>query len=367
MERLLYFIASQIMIFGLPAVDLYIRATENVFLNTASEEATPAEDLGNILLAPAQYLLDGYYAYKIFEGGKEKVFLRERFDYKKNFFLNASISIFSAPFLTPHGVLIKGFAYLSEETRERHRTLVKELHERAAVDNTLYLRSLGVPLPPKGFRQELLIAQNFKRRPGDENHLKEEKEALKEISVLLKEEGITYFADCGTCLGAYRYGGVIPWDNDVDIAILQPDFKRTKQALSKLNPDLYQVQDWSSRGRRDSYLKVYVKNTGSLIDIYCYAIDPETKTLTYIISGEENIFLPEQWKERERRYIAPISFDMIFPLKIAILDDIEVPVPNRTEAYLQVRYGENISPCHIFDEQENRYVKDLTHPYWSQG
>lgn len=367
MERLLYFIASQIMIFGLPAVDLYIRITENVFLNTASEEASPIEDLGNFLLAPAQYLLDGYYAYKIFENGKEKVFLRERFDYKKDFIQNTALSLILAPFLTPHGLVIKGIAYLSEDARIRHEAIQEELSRPEVADNNFYIRSLGVPLPHAGSLKEPLIAQNFKRRPGDEKHLKEEKEALKAISALLQQEGITYFADCGTCLGAYRYSGVIPWDNDVDIAILQPDFKRTKQALKKLDPDLYQVQDWSSRGRRDSYLKVYVKNTGSLIDIYCYAIDPDLKTLTYIISGEENIFLPEQWKERERRYIAPVSFDMIFPLKIAILDDIEVPVPNKTESYLKVRYGENISPCHIFDEQENRYVKDMTHPYWNQG
>ncbi|CRX37608.1 LicD family protein [Estrella lausannensis] len=366
MERLLYFIASQIMIFGLPAVDLYIRSTENVFLNTASEEASPTEHLGNILLAPAQYLLDGYYAYKIFENGKEKVFLRERFDYQRNFIRNATLSLILAPLLTPHGMLIKAIAYLGEETQARHRAIQEELLNPEIKSNNLYLRSMGIPIPFARSEKEPLIAQNFRRRPGDEHHLKDEKEALKAISALLQKENITYFADCGTCLGAYRYRGVIPWDNDIDIAILQPDFKRTKQALKKLNPDLYQVQDWSSRGRRDSYLKVYVKNTGSLIDIYCYAIDPDLKTLTYIISGEENIFLPEQWKERERRYIAPVSFDTIFPLKIATLDDIEVPVPNKTANYLKIRYGENISPCHIFDEQENRYVKDLTHPYWSQ-
>lgn len=367
MERLLYLIASQIMIFGLPAVDLYIRMTENTFLNTASEEASPAESLGNILLAPAQYLLDGYYAYKIFEHGQETYFLQERFDYRQNFILNTSLSLLLAPFTTPHGLFVKSLSYLQEETRERHQKIASALNPKAPSDMNLYLRSLGIPLPPKGHVREPLAAQNFRRRAGDENHLSDEKEALKEISKILKEEEIAYFADCGTCLGAFRYRGVIPWDNDVDLAILQPDFLRTKKALLRLNQEKYQVQDWSSRGRRDSYLKVYVKKTGSLIDIYCYAIDPDKKKLTYIISGEENIFLPEQWKERERRYITPVSFDVIFPLKTAVFDNIEVPVPNQTEAYLKIRYGENISPCHIFDEKENRYVKDLTHPYWSQG
>lgn len=362
MEQFLLLILAKIMILGMPLVDIYIKITESVFLNTSTEDAGPVEHLGNQLLTPAQYLLDGFYAYKFFEDDDENYGLKERFYYDRNFHLNLALASAAAPFLTPHGVAVKALSYLFEDTQERRVKVQKAIDAPVIKDTAVMYGLLKFPTLSEN---EPLISEKYQRRPGDENHLAHEKECLKEIIAVFAKEKILYFADCGTCLGAYRYGGVIPWDNDLDIAILQPDFQRVKKALAVLDNDKYQVQDWSSRGKKDTYLKVYVKESGSLIDIYCFSIDPLKKTITSIFSGEHNMLLPEFWKARERKYTTPVPFDTIFPLKIAMLDGIKVYVPNKTKQFLQMRYGENIEPCHIFDEQSNRYVKDLNHPYWA--
>lgn len=75
--------------------------------------------------------------------------------------------------------------------------------------------------------------------------------------------------------------------------------------------------------------------------------------------------MAEDWKERERRQMAPIPFDVIFPLKKGLFDGIEVPVPNKTARFIQYKYGSNINPPRIYDEETEEYEKDLTHPYWN--
>ncbi len=42
---------------------------------------------------------------------------------------------------------------------------------------------------------------------------------------------------CGSALGAVKYGGFIPWDDDVDVALLRPDYERLLQQGQALLPD----------------------------------------------------------------------------------------------------------------------------------
>ena len=49
-----------------------------------------------------------------------------------------------------------------------------------------------------------------------------------DISGVLKEHNIDYYANGGTCLGAVRHKGFIPWDDDIDIAVPIEQFVKRK-------------------------------------------------------------------------------------------------------------------------------------------
>jgi len=73
-------------------------------------------------------------------------------------------------------------------------------------------------------------------------------ERLEEILDLLHERGIAYWFDWGTLLGYQRHANVIPWDYDVDLCFLKPDYDRVLAMFAEhggrigaleLQPDYY--------------------------------------------------------------------------------------------------------------------------------
>ena len=64
-----------------------------------------------------------------------------------------------------------------------------------------------------------------------------ELEALCEIDRVCQLHGIRWFLHGGTLLGSLRHAGPIPWDDDLDIAMLADDYARFKKlALPDLSP-----------------------------------------------------------------------------------------------------------------------------------
>lgn len=56
---------------------------------------------------------------------------------------------------------------------------------------------------------------------------------LKDVVSICDENKIDYCLAYGTCLGAVRHEGFIPWDDDIDIHIKKQDYKRLRDAIGK--------------------------------------------------------------------------------------------------------------------------------------
>lgn len=66
-------------------------------------------------------------------------------------------------------------------------------------------------------------------------------EAVSYFDHFCKTHSIAYFGMWGTLLGAIRDGGIIPWDDDVDVAMSKADMDRFLSLASEFNNEKYEI------------------------------------------------------------------------------------------------------------------------------
>ncbi|MBQ6219889.1 MAG: LicD family protein [Methanosphaera sp.] len=210
-------------------------------------------------------------------------------------------------------------------------------------------------------------------------------ELLNLIVNICNKHGLTYWLDYGTLLGAQRHNSFVPWDDDIDIAMMRTDFNKFLEIISleldelkiskkisvninRLNVSGYPIPfiqifyqplvgsifagldifpyDYISNNTLDSktFLKEKINFNKKILngvdrnqainDSY-QNLDLTTEKTNYLISGVDGV----------RGGVKDYKFQImetsrIFPLKKIEFNNQEYNCPNDIDYYLKCIYGE---------------------------
>lgn len=163
---------------------------------------------------------------------------------------------------------------------------------------------------------------------------------LKELDKICREYGLKYWCVAGTLIGVMRHKGWIPHDADIDIGILEKDYKKLKIIIQDKLPNKYWFQDKTIDSN-------YKSNIGKIRYLDAYYSDDNSKLwhngiqLDFFIFKEKNDLLVPINPIND---IQTINRNKIFPLKELPFEDLIVYVPNQYKKYSKNAWGDYPPP-----------------------
>ena len=157
---------------------------------------------------------------------------------------------------------------------------------------------------------------------------------LKFVDAVLSDHEIDYWITTGTLLGAVRHGGLIPWDDEVDINIRLDDYERLGALRSVIEKAGYRLSE--SRGGykigRHNWLTAFPYVDVIIVDSRdgklspCFPLRPD---------GSPSFEVADQWPGE---CLPP---ELVYPLAPGDFEGIRVRGPGRAADTVRQLYGDD--------------------------
>lgn len=240
---------------------------------------------------------------------------------------------------------------------------------------------------------------------------------MKDIDALCQKHHIPYVLCGGSCLGAVRHKGFIPWDDDADIAMMYEDYLRFLTVVDEL-PSIYMHQSFETHReynvcipamkirKRDTYVReanFLLRNKckdsdGLFIDVFILDYLSEDfkedyqariKARLYLAAlvvidnmGINPVHLKQRFVSFVREYSRknkgskwigydltwtfnsckkPVrySYESVFPVTYVPFEDTMLPIPNRPKDMLDVEIGTTFMSYPPKKDQKPKHIKDI--------
>jgi hypothetical protein len=201
-------------------------------------------------------------------------------------------------------------------------------------------------------------AAREKPRPRDVERLKP---LFLELLDVLNDAKVRYWADGGTLLGAIRHHGIIPWDYDCDLGILDDDVDALWDSLQPHEDAFYLVYAGLReehrhanriRRREDAHCEwLHLRSRALEIrvtDVFIFRHRTDTAPSYWVANAKRHgidiargfvVHENGHWREhREGRWNHPVS--LWEPLRTAPFYDRRIRVPGRARTLLKGMYGD---------------------------
>ena len=116
-------------------------------------------------------------------------------------------------------------------------------------------------------------------------------ELLDELMRVCEQNNITFYLAAGSCIGAVRHQGFIPWDDDIDIFMYADDVDKLFECMYQFREDFFLQSTFTDPGYRHAIARLRKNNTtcmepddigtdchhGIFLDIYILYYYPKNK------------------------------------------------------------------------------------------
>ena len=192
----------------------------------------------------------------------------------------------------------------------------------------------------------------------DKNIIKEAYKAMNATHKILIANNIIYYACGGTLLGIVRHkGGIIPWDDDIDVEVGYKDFEKllsqkVKKEFKKYGYKLIKHSEVSEKDKDYNWIKLQKidkKSVSVNIDFFPVKLIYKNGQYRTKYSSE---YINDVWPK------SYFNMKELLPLKETKFGSGKILIPNNPLPYLKRLYGDDWDKIGYITMDEEHYDLD---------